>query len=177
MDNPSRDLERIKNTLNKLETSGWYYGQLSWQQATNKLKSTPVGTFLIRDSSDPMHLFSLSVQTERGPTSIRIHYSDGEFKLDAEDLLAAKMPSFPCVVALVDHYVNLSQTDKAKAHVWLDVMGRRDCHIQLRRPLYHQVPQLQHLCRLVINGQVPIERINQLPKSFQSFIKDFPYKR
>lgn len=179
MDSSSLDLDRISSTWNKLEASGWYHGQLSWQQATNKLKSTPVGTFLIRDSSDPMYLFALSVQTERGPTSIRIHYSNGQFKLDAEALLAGNMPLFDCVVKLVDYYVKLSQTEKAKAHVWLDTTGRRDRQIQLSRPLYHQVPQLQHLCRLVLNGQVPIQRINELnlPKSIQSFIKDYPYQR
>ena len=87
MDIYSLDYERIASTVTKLEESGWYYGQLSWQQATDLLKGKQVGTFLIRDSSDSMYLFALSVQTERGPTSIRIHYCNGQFKLDAEDLL------------------------------------------------------------------------------------------
>jgi len=179
MDIYSLDYERIASTVTKLEESGWYYGQLSWQQATDMLKGKQVGTFLIRDSSDSMYLFALSVQTERGPTSIRIHYCNGQFKLDAEDLLVGNMPLFDCVVKLVDYYVKLSQTDKAKAHVWLDVSGRRDRPIQICRPLYHRVPQLQHLCRLVLNGQVPIQRINQLnlPKSLETFLRNYPYER
>lgn len=204
----SLDLERIVNTVNRLDACGWYYGQLSWQQATDLLRSQPVGTFLLRDSSDPMFLFALSVQTERGPTSVRIHYGDGQFKLDAETTLFGAMPLFDCVVQLVDYYVQLvGQSDKSKAHVWLDDSGRRDLPVRLSRPLYCRVPRLQHLSRLAINRRVnqaaaaasstsatsgghhhhhqhpvrtPLQRLaatDLLPKSLLTYIGEYPYQR
>ncbi|RZF37200.1 hypothetical protein LSTR_LSTR016820, partial [Laodelphax striatellus] len=91
-----------------LRTSGWYYEGLSWQESSNLLLPTTPGTFLVRDSSDPRYLFSLSVQTDRGPTSVRLHYADGHFRLDAEAKIIPLMPLFNCVVKLVQHYAQLT---------------------------------------------------------------------
>lgn len=176
--NAAFDLERIGRCVSRLEASGWYYGRLNWKEATNLLQSTPVGTFLIRDSSDPAHLFALSVQTECGPTSIRIHYSDGQFKFDAEESFACRMPLFDCVVQLIDFYVKLSATDKRKCHVWLDETGRRDRTIFLDKPLYHRVNSLQHLCRVTLNRYqiLPLNRI-PLPKTVTNLINEYPCSR
>ncbi|GAB6029046.1 hypothetical protein CHUAL_004832 [Chamberlinius hualienensis] len=176
------DLERIKNCIHKLELSGWYYGKLSWKDATKLLKKMAVGTFLMRDSSDPAYLFALSVQTERGPTSVRIHYKNGQFKLDAEDMIAGHMPWFDCAVKLVDYYVRLSGTDKARCHVWLDESGRRDRFIHLSRPLIHSMPTLKHLCRLTFHANSSLQRIATnvdvtLPKSIRTYLNEYPYLR
>lgn len=177
----SPDFERLSGTVAMLEASGWYYGQLSWQCAAKKLRQAPVGTFLVRDSADSRYLFSLSVQTERGPTSVRIHYDNGQFQLDAERRLAETMPLFDCVVALVEHYVRLSGTPKAAAHVWLDPGGRRDLAINLSGPLYHGVPTLQHLCRRTINSSVVpskgLQGLDVLPKPLVDFVRQYPYGR
>lgn len=57
-----------------------------FQAAQTLLKDASVGAFVIRDSGDRKFIFSLSVQTERGPTSVRLHFEDGYFRYD----------SFPC---------------------------------------------------------------------------------
>ena len=64
-----------------------------------------MGTFLVRDSADPRYLYALSIQTERGPTSVRIHYTEGCFRLDADSLLAERLPKFRSVPDLIDFYV------------------------------------------------------------------------
>lgn len=53
---------------------------LSLQGARCLLKEASVGAFVIRDSGDRNYIFSLSVQTERGPTSVRLHYECGYFR-------------------------------------------------------------------------------------------------
>ncbi|KAJ9581183.1 hypothetical protein L9F63_023642, partial [Diploptera punctata] len=166
------DLVRLAATLKALRNSGWYYEGLSWQESAEALQSTTPGTFLVRDSSDPKFLFSLSVQTERGPTSVRLHYVCGQFRLDAETRLAPQMPLFDCVVQLVEYYIEATK-DSAKAsvtdgenlkgskgsharhkeQVWVDANGHMYSHILLTTPLYKKqhLPSLQHLARLAIN--------------------------
>lgn len=175
------DFNCIRNCVQRLENSGFYYGKLSWQEAAKLLKSTPVGTFLVRDSSDPAYLFALSVQTECGPTSIRIHYANGLFELDAEDLIQGDMPRFNCAVKLIDHYVRVNNGDESTTtscrHVWLDGSGRRDRVIVIKKPLYNQVRSLQHLCRISVNKNKQLQRIQGqvLPKTLHTYVTEYPY--
>ncbi|XP_067006001.1 cytokine-inducible SH2-containing protein [Anabrus simplex] len=190
------DLVRLAATLNALRASGWYYEGLSWQESQEALQSTPPGTFLVRDSSDPRFLFSLSVQTERGPTSIRLHYVMGQFRLDAEPRLAPMMPLFECVVKLVEYYIALTKdsrssankcnrkTSRDKEQVWVDARGQLYSHILLTSPLYkkHQRPSLQHLARLAINKQMLKTTTGlqgvallPLPAPLKDYLKEYPY--
>ncbi|XP_071444472.1 suppressor of cytokine signaling 7-like [Hetaerina americana] len=186
---PEADLDRLASTVRALRASGWYYEGLSWQGSATVLADSSPGTFLVRDSSDPRFLFALSVQTERGPTSVRLHYSGGRFRLDAEPRLAAMMPLFDGVVRLVEHYTsegkeranksanaaivgNSASAVAGKAvgnHVWVDSRGRVCAHVMLSRPRYRAPPSLQHLARLAINkgvaatGRDPRTAVTTLP--------------
>lgn len=184
----NQDFQRITRTLELLNQSGYYYEGMSWQKAANLLQNTSVGTFLIRPSSDSKYLFALSVQTDRGPTSVRIHYVQGQFRLDSEDCVTHLMPLFDCVVQLVEYYIQLTRSVKASSCVLVDGSGRRDVPIRLSKPLYHHVHSLQHLCRLRVNRQlvdsckVPsnqaiatdVRRLD-LPNSVKSFLREYPY--
>ncbi|XP_050032549.2 uncharacterized protein [Dermacentor andersoni] len=177
------DLSRVRDALRTLRTSGYYYEGLSWEEAGRFLRGRPVGTFLVRDSSDNRFLFALSVQTERGPTSVRIHYWRGQFRLDCEDALAGSMPWFSCVVSLVEHYVRLSRSAKGQMCVWLDGHGRRDLPIVLTRPLYREPASLQHLCRIALNrsaGAVTAASsecrdVEPLPAALKDYLRDYPH--
>lgn len=175
------DLSRVQAALRTLRTSGYYYEGLSWEEAGRLLRGCPVGTFLVRDSSDNRFLFALSVQTERGPTSVRIHYRRGQFRLDCEAALSSCMPWFSCVVSLVEHYVQLSRTAKGQMCVWLDGHGRRDLPIVLTRPLYREPHSLQHLCRIAYNrsakaAAVPPHRtLEPLPAALKDYLRDYPH--
>jgi len=61
---------------------------------------------MIRDSADPRYLYSLSVQTEKGPTSVRLVFKNGKFSLDANEKLTELLPKFDAVPALIEYYVN-----------------------------------------------------------------------
>ncbi|XP_076337886.1 suppressor of cytokine signaling 2-like [Tachypleus tridentatus] len=186
---PYEDFKRINETVAKLKMSGYYYEGLSWQEAANLLQNKQVGTFLVRDSANPRFLFSLSVQTEKGPTSVRIHYARGHFRLDCPDSLVACMPLFECVLQLVEYFVRLSQSIKAMSCVWLDDTGRRDIRVRLYRPLYKHVLSLQHMCRLTANQRLQVradpslrswlvdDSIDtlELPKTVKAYLRDYPY--
>ncbi|XP_063599716.1 suppressor of cytokine signaling 2-like [Penaeus indicus] len=169
------DDERVLGaTRRMLGESGWYWERLSWRQAETLLQSTSLGTFIVRDSADTRFLYSLSVQTERGPTSVRIHYAAGKFRLDCESHMAPSIPDFSTVIALVEHYIRVNQ--KLQKHFWVDAQGKVYCPITIRQPLKRAVPSLKHLCRLAINLALPRScSAVRLPPSLCQYIDEYPY--
>jgi len=99
------NVERLASTKRNLEFSGWYWRKMDWQDSIRALNSSPIGTFLLRDSGDPNYAFSLSIQTERGPISSRISYRNGKFRLDSQDRISEMMPTFNNVISLIEHYI------------------------------------------------------------------------
>lgn len=174
-----KDIERISSNWEELNMCCYYYGGLSSPQAKLLLHHSKVGTFLIRDSSDPKYLYSLSLKTERGTTSVRIEYSHGTFRLDCEDRLRSKMPRFMTVMQLIEHYVNISQSEASKQCRWLESSGRRDVPVKLTKPRMVSPPSLQHLCRVTVNTAVPsVDKLHELPlpNSLKRFLSEYPYK-
>ncbi|XP_063240888.1 cytokine-inducible SH2-containing protein-like [Bacillus rossius redtenbacheri] len=192
------DLERVSATQRRLRDSGWYYEGMSWRESEVALRRCAPGAFLARDSSDPRFLFSLSVQTERGPTSVRLHYVNGHFRLDAQPSIAHYMPLFECVVALVDYYVAASSQHRAPLsparrqaiykeqgleHVWVDDQGHVYSHIRLAGPLRHREapPSLGHLARLAVNRclrrpfRPALPPPLPLPRPLLRYLDDYPY--
>ncbi|KAK8732525.1 hypothetical protein OTU49_006801 [Cherax quadricarinatus] len=165
------DSRVLTATRHALEESGWYYGAISWLQAAAMLQDTSVGTFLLRDSASSQCLYSLSVQTSNGPTSVRIHYSCGRFRLDCTGHSQKNMPEFNGVVQLVEHYVRVTSTQ-----VWVDHEGNTFSPIDIRRPLRKSVPSLQHLCRLSLNTSNTTTPDATLPPALRSFLRRYPHK-
>ena len=155
---PAAELEAIlARTQKQLEESGWYYGQLTWQESAHLLQDSPQGTFLLRDSfsKEGCYKYSLSVQRRsEGPTSVRIQFVNGEFRLDADDKIREKMPRFGSVGELVRHYVRLSSRknsrevliEQEEAEARGVVSG-----LLLTGPLLKSPPRLAHAARLAIH--------------------------
>uniref|UniRef100_A0A4W3GG30 SH2 domain-containing protein n=1 Tax=Callorhinchus milii TaxID=7868 RepID=A0A4W3GG30_CALMI len=83
----------------------WYWGALTSLEARQILNQTTEGTFLIRDSSNPEYLLTLSVKTSSGPAHLRIEYNEGKFGFDSVVLARPKLRNFEDVVDLVQHYI------------------------------------------------------------------------
>lgn len=163
----------LASTRRALHQSGWYWERVSWREAETLLHHTSLGTFLVRDSSDTRYLFSLSVQTERGPTSVRIQYSHGRFRLDCEASVTTTMPDFPHLISLVEHYVKLNRKLR---HVWVDAKGHVFSPITITRPLKRSVPSLKHLSRLAINLTCPHPATTlTLPPPLSQYLTDYPF--
>jgi len=165
---PSWDVELLETVYSRLQTCGFYYGRMSIDEATERLRRTPVGTFLLRDSADERYLFSISVQTCRGTTSIRVAFRSGLFRLDSSADQEHLMPTFDCVLRLISYYVGLCSTGSGSStgrknqstvgapktgnsYVLLETSGRRDTPVLLRAPLRDRTSSLAHLCRRTIH--------------------------
>lgn len=187
------DFDRLFLAVNNLHTSGWYHGAMTYTEAKRKLRHSSPGTFLVRDSSDPNYLFTLSVRTSRGTTSVRIEYENGKFTLDSEEALRRSAPSFDCVVKLLYHYVVAARTQKRTIMkdtngngqsnsnngqlVWLEPSGRRDTEAKIKQPLRSTVGSLQHLTRCALNKYVEPTGLEKLPLpgKLKSYLREYPY--
>ena len=174
------DIDILDATFKRLSACGFYYGKLSMVDAKRKLRRAAVGTYLLRDSSDSKFLHSLSVKTNRGTTSVRISYCRGQFRLDCDEALADVVPSFDCVLKLVEYYTrgDSADVDTGSVCVFLESSGRRDTPIELVRPHIETVCSLQALCRKRVNKTVPdVEQRGQLPVSddVRRFLAEYPY--
>ncbi|KAJ8983935.1 hypothetical protein NQ317_008637 [Molorchus minor] len=186
---PETELQRLSDTVRALRQSDWYYEGITYQQSHDLLADTAVGTYLVRNSSDPRFLFSLSVQTERGPTSVRLFYMNGFFRLDAQAHLQSAMPLFPSVITLVQHYVEQSRLCRNSAQVWVDPNGKWYSSILLDKPLRkkQKPPSLKHFARLAVHRALrssdrprlamlpPPHTQLELPSSLTAYLSEYPY--
>jgi hypothetical protein len=111
------DEHRLRTTCSQLEPCTFYIAELTSTDAKNWLRSAATGKFLVRDSTHSSYLYTLSIKTARGVTSIRIGYGPDGFRLDSDADQARLMPAFETVLALVWNYVTESHpTSSSGSH-------------------------------------------------------------
>nr|XP_046239384.1 cytokine-inducible SH2-containing protein-like [Scatophagus argus]XP_046239385.1 cytokine-inducible SH2-containing protein-like [Scatophagus argus] len=182
---PTKDLQAIASNFCYLENSGWYWGAVTAAQAHAALQEASEGAFLVRDSSHPLYMLTLSVRTVRGPTSIRIQYSSAQFLLDSSSPAQPSLSSFPNVPSLVQHYMGPKRKAK-EGKVDEEVPPKHSQQtiqdatvvLKLKRALYkpQEPPSLQHLTRLVINRHSDCPDQLPLPRPLLRYIQDYPFK-
>jgi len=187
-----RDEERLIANCRLLEQCSFYSGSATSNDAKDWLRDSRVGTFLVRDSAHPRYLYSLSVKTRRGITSIRLAYDPRGFALDSDPDQVGLMPVFETVVELVSFYAAEGRRTAADGDhhgqnksscVFLERSGRRDLPVFLRFP--HRgggasqsgVSSLKHLSRLSINGALDGRCPDRLviQPSLKEYLKQYPY--
>ena len=148
----------LSHILRRLKMCGWYWGDLSSQQANDILKNAQDGSFILRDSTDACHLFTLSLKANSLVISVRVAFSRGQFKLDSchqEDC-----PSFDSVVDLIDYYLD----DDPTHEFYVTVPDIGEFPVTLKHPIWKEVPTLQHLCRKsIVNCCKVTGKLHQLP--------------
>ncbi|XP_053544995.1 cytokine-inducible SH2-containing protein [Bombina bombina] len=183
---PEEDLLCIAKTFCYLQESGWYWGSITATEAKQQLQKRPEGVFLVRDSTHPSYLFTLSVRTNRGPTNIRIEYSNSQFQLDTNSLSKPLILSFPDVVSLVQYYVSTCNSEGGEESTCQDPIGPPSpkepaaVHLKLLKPLPKagRTSSLQHLCRLEINKNLtPGKDVADLPlpNRMIEFLQRYPF--
>lgn len=182
---PTKDLRAIASNFCYLENSGWYWGAVTAAQAHAALQEASEGAFLVRDSSHPLYMLTLSVRTARGPTSIRIQYSSAQFLLDSSSPARPGLSSFPNIPSLVQYYMGPKRKaeegkveEAAPTKPSQQTLQDASVVLKLRRALYkpQSLPSLQHLTRLVINRHSgPAEQL-PLPRPLLRYIQDYPFK-
>ncbi|KAM4717019.1 uncharacterized protein FYW61_017235 isoform 2-T2 [Anableps anableps] len=75
------DAGSFATSLRELEKCGWYWGPMNWEDAEMKLKGKPDGSFLVRDSSDPRYILSLSFRSQGVTHHTRMEHYRGTFSL------------------------------------------------------------------------------------------------
>ncbi|XP_077307634.1 cytokine-inducible SH2-containing protein [Lithobates pipiens] len=188
---PEEDLLCIARTFCYLRESGWYWGSITATEAKQKLQKMPEGIFPGTGQHHPSYLFTLSVRTNRGPTNVRIEYSDSLFRLDSNWLSKPRILSFPDVVSLVQHYVSSCSSDSAKEPASQPpsppppepspLKEPAAVHLRLLQPLHRsgESPSLQHLCRLQINqSMAPGAEVTELPlpRRMAEYLQRYPFK-
>ncbi|XP_028854380.1 cytokine-inducible SH2-containing protein [Denticeps clupeoides] len=193
----SAGLRALISNFCYLDISGWYWGAITASEAHGVLQDVPDGTFLVRDSSHPLYMLTLSVRTPRGPTNVRIEYSYGRFRLDSTTPAHPRLRSFPDIPSLVQHYVgsvpggaesggipggesaSKPESGKAKKPV-LPLPDPQDNGVllKLRQPLRRAqaFPSLQHLTRLTIHRHTSSTSLLPLPHPLLDFLKEYPFQ-
>ncbi|EHB02624.1 Suppressor of cytokine signaling 2 [Heterocephalus glaber] len=169
---PSPEAARLAKALRELGYTGWYWGNMTVNEAKEKLKEAPEGTFLIRDSSHSDYLLTISVKTSAGPTNLRIEYQDGKFRLDSIICVKSKLKQFDSVVHLIDYYVQMCKDKRTGP----EAPRNGTVHLYLTKPLYTSAPSLQHLCRLTINKCTGTVWGLPLPTRLKDYLEEYKFR-
>ena len=163
----------IGHALENLRESGFYWGGISSQQAKELLNDSAVGSFLVRDSSDQRFLFTLSLKTFSGVTSVRIVMEKLMFRVDA----VVQTPRFDCVLRLIQYYMEISRTYKDTLNNQGNASKNGGGLLLLYFPLYKRILPLRHLCRRTLNQVIGSENLHKLPvgRNLQIFLRKYPY--
>ncbi|XP_007243122.1 suppressor of cytokine signaling 3a [Astyanax mexicanus] len=167
----------VQGTVLKLQESGFYWSSISGKEANRMLASEPNGTFLIRDSSDNRHFFTLSVKTESGTKNLRVQCDNRSFFLQTDAKSSQAVPRFDCVLKLVHHYMSSARAAASMGNVrsaYYIYSGREKIPLELLRPYPCTMSSLKHLCRKTVNGHLDISSTReQLPQSLKDFLQEY----
>ncbi|XP_042340496.1 suppressor of cytokine signaling 1-like [Plectropomus leopardus] len=137
----------VKRTFQQLQHSGYYWGSMTMEEAHAILTKAPLGTFLIRDSVQPDVFFTLSYQSDDGPTSVRVQLNNLLFSLYGSHR------TFASLFALLTYYTSSS--------------------CKLTAPYRKQRPEhLKQMCRRAIIRTHGAEKIGTLP-GLSTQVKDY----
>ncbi|NWT56318.1 SOCS7 protein, partial [Erythrocercus mccallii] len=163
-------------SLRELEKCGWYWGPMNWEDAEMKLKGKADGSFLVRDSSDPRYILSLSFRSQGITHHTRMEHYRGTFSLWCHPKFEDRCQS---VVEFIKRAIMHSKNGKFLYFLRSRVPGLPPTPVQLLYPVsrFSNVKSLQHLCRFRIRQLVRIDHIPELPlpKPLISYIRKFYY--
>ena len=131
----------LSHTIRRLRMCGWYWGDITSNQAKAVLRNAQNGSFILRDSTDACHLFTLSLKANNIVVSVRVAFSRGMFKLDSWNQKDG--PSFNSVVDMIEYY-----SEDGKQHeFYVELPKVGEFSVCLKHPIWKSVPSLQHQCR------------------------------
>ncbi|KAF3688066.1 Suppressor of cytokine signaling 7 [Channa argus] len=182
-------------SLRELEKCGWYWGPMNWEDAEMKLKGKPDGSFLVRDSSDPRYILSLSFrsqgithhtrmehyrgETHNGTNPDATHSNQTMHPVNKETIMESFEDRCHSVVEFIERAIMHSKNGKFLYFLRSRVPGLPPTPVQLLHPVsrFSNVKSLQHLCRFCIRQIVRIDHIQELPlpRPLISYLSKFYY--
>lgn len=170
----------LKVTLNDLPNCGWYFGNISIEEAERLLRREPDGSFLVRDCNDPeklTELFTITFKVEDFFGSFNVDYAKGLFSLCLGD---PELPLFQHLAGLVSHCVHKSVVDKQPVCTVLSNQSGRLVQLYLKKPISRliNVHTLQYYCRATLHQYCTRDKLEQLPlpqRVLSNYILKSPY--
>ncbi|XP_054740433.1 suppressor of cytokine signaling 4 [Anastrepha obliqua] len=135
----------------------WYWGEISRLDAQKQLSDKPTGSFLVRDSETRGCQFTLSFRIVNVTFHYRLEYRDGYWHF--EEL------QYESIVEMIEDILYRCTNDNFVCFVKVQNELQPPCPVILKYPLsrYFKMPQLQDLCRRVIQQHAASEQIAKLP--------------
>ena len=149
--------------LLQITSCSFYWGKMDRYEAERLLDNKPEGTFLLRDSAQEEHLFSVSFRRFDRSLHARIEQWNHRFSFDSHD---PGVYASNTVCGLIEHYKDPSHC------MFFEPM--------LTIPLHRNFTfSLQHLSRAVITSRLTYDSIHsiQLPKRLKNYLKEYHYKQ
>ena len=168
--------ENLLIELKKLSVCGWYWGPLSRTDAIEKLREECDGAFLVRDSSNPRYLLSLSFKAPDGIFHTRIEHTNGFFSFFTQPTINGKTS----VISLIETSLRLSEEGGFCYTRSVGVTTSQSFAVRLTKPVSRftgQVKSLQYLCRFIIRQLTRYDHIPQLPvpRPLRLYIEECPF--
>ncbi|CAD7014392.1 suppressor of cytokine signaling 4 [Ceratitis capitata] len=135
----------------------WYWGEISRLDAQKQLSDKPTGSFLVRDSETRGCQFTLSFRIVNVTFHYRLEYHDGYWHF--EEL------QYESIVEMIKDILYRCTNDNFVCFVKVQNELQPPCPVILKYPLsrYFKMPQLQDLCRRVVQQHATCEEIEMLP--------------
>jgi hypothetical protein len=154
----------LLETIRALPSLGWYYGNITVEQAEVILKNEPNGAFLIRDSSDSDNIrdiFTVTFKIRNCYGSVRIDYAKGFFSLSLQD---PGLPLFPTLMGLVHYCLERSVVHKQPVCILTGHSQNNNVSLYLTKLVsrHHRIHSLMHLCRGALHKSVTADKLTQL---------------
>ncbi|CAF4939514.1 unnamed protein product [Pieris macdunnoughi] len=149
--------------LQEITACSFYWGKMDRYEAERLLDNKPEGTFLLRDSAQEEHLFSVSFRKYGRSLHARIEHYRHRFSFDCHDPAVFAAPT---VTGLIEHY-----KDPACV-MFFEPM--------LTAPLPRSNPfTLQQLARAVIVSHTNYDGVEQLPLPgrLRAYLKEYHYRQ
>ncbi|KAF6022015.1 SOCS2 [Bugula neritina] len=175
-------INAINSTSYKLQQCGWYYADMTREKAKEILHDKPIGSFILRQSSEAIRNYTISVKTQYGAVvSIRIMstYKSGRitFHLDCSRKITDRMLEEGCVVDLVQQLIT---TRTLNVYRFSDNKGHRNISLQLKKPVSLSPVSLKHLCRtqvhkysqLTLSTPLSIDKL-PIPLTLKGYLSDY----
>ncbi|KAI8423739.1 hypothetical protein MSG28_012770 [Choristoneura fumiferana] len=149
--------------LQQITACSFYWGKMDRYEAERLLDNKPEGTFLLRDSAQEDHLFSVSFRKYGRSLHARIEHYQHRFSFDSHDPAVFAATT---VTRLIEHYKDPTCV------MFFEPM--------LTAPLPRTEPfSLQQLARAVIVSHTSYDGVEKLPlpPRMRAYLKEYHYRQ
>ncbi|EDW61593.1 uncharacterized protein Socs44A [Drosophila virilis] len=135
----------------------WYWGEISRRDSQRQLSDKPTGSFLVRDSETSGSQFTLSFRIVNVTLHYRLEYRDEFWHF--EEL------KYESIVDMIKDILHRCTNDNFVCFVKVPNEMQPPFPVILKYPLsrYLNMPKLQDLCRRVLQSQMTVAELAQLP--------------